>query len=77
MYCMSLLVFLDKGYSFNHLSVLFNGCYDVLMMSVNIDNNAILNSHDVDYRCIFVEISKIEAIDFFKNADLKEDFGSS
>ena len=56
---MSLLVFLDKGYSFNHLSVLFNGCYDVLMMSVNIDNNAILNSHDVDYRCIIVEISKI------------------
>ena len=74
---MSLLVFLDKGYSFNHLSDLFNGCYDVLMMSVNIDNNSILNSHDVDYRCIIVEISKIEAIDFFKNADLKEDFGSS
>ena len=72
---MPLLVFLDKGYSFNNLSVLFNGCYDVLMMSVNIDNNAILNSHDVDYRCIIVEI--IEAIDFFKNADLKEDFGSS
>ena len=62
MYCLLLLEFSNKRYRFE--SFFCNSCYDVLMMSINIDSIGILNIHDVDYRCIIVRISKREAINF-------------
>ena len=62
MYCLSLLEFSDKRYRFE--SSFCNGYYDVLMMSININSIAILNIHDVDYRCIIVRIRKSEAMNF-------------
>lgn len=62
MYCLLLLEFSNKRYRFE--SFFCNSCYDVLMMSINIDSIVILNIHDVDYRCIIVRISKREAINF-------------
>ena len=62
MYCLLLLEFSNKRYRFE--SFFCNSCYDVLMMSINIDSIGILNIHDVDYRCIIVRISKGEAINF-------------
>ena len=47
MYYLSLLVFLDKVLSFQ--SSVCNGCYDALITSYGIKNNAILNIHSVDY----------------------------
>ena len=38
------------------------GCHDVLMMSMNISNIAILNIHGVDYYCINSGISKSEVV---------------
>ena len=39
-----------------------NGCHDVLIMSVNLNDTAILNIRRVDYRCIYNRISKTEAV---------------
>ena len=39
--------FLDKGFKFQ--SDVCNGCHDVLMMSMNLCDIAILNIHGVDY----------------------------
>ena len=38
--------FLDKGFKFQ--PDVCNGCHDVLMMSMNLNNTAILNVHGVD-----------------------------
>ena len=42
------------------------------MMSMNLKNVPILIVHGVDYSCIVNGISKIEAIDLLKNADLSK-----
>ena len=52
-----------------------NGCHDVLMMSLNLDNIAILNINDTDYCCIINGISKIDALNPLKYADLIEKRG--
>ena len=49
--------FSDKGFKFQ-LDV-SNGCHDVLVMSVNLDDFAILNINGFDYRCIINEINSI------------------
>ena len=46
--------FLDKGFNFQ-LDV-FNGCYDLLMISVNIRGIAILNINCGGYYCIISRI---------------------
>ena len=51
--------FLDKGFKFQ-LDVC-SGCYDVLMMSVNLKDIAILNIQGGDYHCIINEISKSDS----------------
>ena len=53
-------IFLDKGFKFQ--SSVCNCCYGVLMMSMNLNDIAILNTHDGDYCCIINEISVNEAI---------------
>ena len=62
--------FLDKAFKFQ--SSVHNSCYDVLMMSIDINSIATLNNHGVDYYCIIIGISKREAINVLRNADLSE-----
>ena len=52
--------FLDKGFKFQPNAS--KGCYDLLMMSMNLSNNAILNIKSAGYCCIINKISKSEAI---------------
>lgn len=44
-------------------------CY---LMSININNIAILNIYEVDICCIIARIRMSEAINISKNADLRE-----
>ena len=45
-------------------------CHDLLMISMNFGDNAILNIKGSNYRCIISLISKNETIDLIQNADL-------
>ena len=47
--------FLDKGVKFQPY---LHGCHDVLMMSTNLSDIAILDINDIDYHCIINVISK-------------------
>ena len=62
--------FLHKGFKFQ--PNVYNGCPDLLMMSINFSDIAILNIKSSDYRCIISEISKNEAINLMQNVDLTE-----
>ena len=52
--------FLDNGFKFQ-LDVC-NRCQDVLMLSINLNDTAILNIPGFDYRCILNRISKSDAV---------------
>ena len=52
--------FLDKGFKFQPNAS--NGCHDLLTMSMNLSNNAILNIKNASYCCIINRISKSETI---------------
>ena len=52
--------FLDKGFKFQ--ADVCNGCHDVLMMSMNLSNIAILNIHGAGSQCIISGTSKSEAV---------------
>ena len=65
------------NFSFKFHPNVCNRCYDLLMMSINLSNNAILNIKDSDYCCIISLISKNEAINLLKNADLTEHYKKS
>ena len=47
-----------------------NRCHDLLMVSVNLSDIAILNIKSLDYHCIISLISKNEAINLIQTADL-------
>ena len=49
-----------------------NRCHDLLMMSINLSNIAILNIKDSVYGCIISLIGKKEAIKLLQNADWTE-----
>ena len=49
-----------------------NRCHDLLMMSINLSDIAILNIKGSDYHCIISLISKKDSIKFMQNADLTE-----
>ena len=70
MWYLSLLAFLDKGFKFQ--PNVCNGCYDVLMMSMNLSNIDTLNINGADYRCIVNGISKTESINLMQNINLSE-----
>ena len=53
-----------------------NNCQDLLMMSVNLSDIAILNIKGSAYRCIISLISKNEAIVLLQNTDLTEKSGT-
>ena len=44
-----------------------NGCHDVLLMSIKLNDVAILNIGGVDYCCIINGISKIVAVNLLQN----------
>ena len=52
-----------------------NEFYDALMMSMKLSDIAFLNINGADYRCIINRISKNEAINLLKIADLIEKSG--
>ena len=56
--------------SFNQTSAI-----DLLMMSMNLSDIAILNIKGSDYRCIISLISKNEPVNLMQNADLTEKSG--
>ena len=60
------------NYSLKFQPNVCNRCHDLLMMSVNLSDIAILNIKGSDYRCIVSLISKNEATNLLQNADLTE-----
>ena len=66
----SLLVFLNKGFKFEADAC--NGCHDLLMLSINLSNIAVLNIEGANYHCIISGISKNETINLMQNIDLIE-----
>ena len=62
--------FLNKGFNFQ--PYVCNRYHDLLTMSMNLSDIAILNIKAADYRCIISGISKSEAINLMQNIDLTE-----
>ena len=58
------------NYSFKFQPIACNRCHNLLMISINLSDIAILNIRGCDYRCIISLISKSEAINVMQNADL-------
>ena len=56
--------FLDKRFKFQLDAC--NGCHDVLMISMNLSDIAILNIEGADYHCIISGISNSEATNLLK-----------
>ena len=63
--------FLNKDFKFQP-NIADSRCHDLLMMSMNLSDIAILNIKSVDYHCIISRISKNEAINVMQNANLTE-----
>ena len=63
-------------YSFKFQPNVCNRCHDLLMMSINLSDIAILNIKGSDCHCIISLISKNEAINLMQNADLTEKSGT-
>ena len=49
-----------------------NRYHDLLTMSINLNNIAILNNKNADYYCIISGISEGKAVKLLKNIDLTE-----
>ena len=49
---------LDKGFTFQ--PDVCNGCHDLLMMSINLNDIATLSFQAVDYRCIINKLAKMK-----------------
>ena len=64
------------NFSFKFQPNVCNRCHDLLMMSMNLSDIAILNIKGSDYCCIISLISKNEAIILMQNADLLEKSGT-
>ena len=62
------------NYSFKFQPNFCNRCHDLLMMSINLNDIAILNIKG--YCCIISLISKNEAINLIQSADLTEKSGA-
>ena len=62
-----------KGFKFQ--ANVCNGCHDLLMMSMNFSDIAILNIKGADYCYIISRINKSEAINLMQNIDLTEKNG--
>ena len=60
------------NYSFKFQPNVCNRCRDLLMMSMNLSDIAVLNIKGSDCRCIITLISKTEAVNLSQNTDLTE-----
>ena len=58
------------NYSLKFQPNVCNKCHELLMMSMNLSDNAILNIKGSDYHCVISLISKNEAIKLMQNAGL-------
>ena len=65
------------NYSLKFQPNVCNRCHDLLMMSMDLSDIAILNITGSDHRCIISLISKNKAINVMQNADLTEKSGTS
>ena len=65
--------YLDTEFKFQ--PYVCNRCHYVLIMSVSLGGIAMLNINGVDYSCIFIDITKCEAIKVMKNIKLTEKSG--
>ena len=63
--------FLDKGFKFQ--PDVCNGCHDKLMMSLILNDIAILNICGVDYQCM--ELAKLNPRLYLKNTNLNKKSG--
>ena len=61
---------LNKGFKFQ--TYVCSRCHDLLIMSMNLNDIAILKIKNEDYCCIIKGISKNEAIRLMQNTDLTE-----
>ena len=57
-------------YSFKFQPDVCNRCHDLLIISINLSDVAILNTKSSDYCCIISLISKNEAIKLMQDANL-------
>ena len=64
------------NYSFKFQPNICNICHDLLMVSVNLNDIAILNIKGPDYHCVINLIRKSETINIIGNADLTEKSGT-
>ena len=64
------------NYSFKFQPNICNRCHDLLIISVNLSDIAILNNKGSDYCFIISLISKNEAINLMQNVDLTERNGT-
>ena len=65
------LYFLNHSFKFQ--PNVCNRCHNLLMMSMNLSDIAILNIKGSNYRCIISLISKNEAINVMQNGDRKRE----
>ena len=63
-------------YSFKFQWNFCNRCHDLLMMSINLSDIAILNIKGSDYHCIISLIGKNEAINLMQSANLTKKSGT-
>ena len=69
------LLFLFNN-SFNPQSYVWNRCHNLLMMSMNLSDIAILKMENTGYHCIITWISKTDAINVLQNIDSTEKIGT-
>ena len=60
------------NYSLKFQPIVSKRCHDLLMMSMNLSDIAILNIKGSNYDCVFSLSSKNKAINLLKNVDLTE-----
>ena len=61
---------LNKGFKFQ--PYVCNRCHNLLMMSVNLSNIAILKMKNAVYHCVITGISKSEAIKLLQNINFND-----
>ena len=60
--------FFNKGFKFQ--PDVCNGCQDVFVISINLNDITILNINWADYRCIINRISRSDVVNVLQNAVL-------
>ena len=61
---------MNRGFTFQ--PNVYNVCYDLLMMSMNLSDIAVLNTESADYCCFISSIRQSEAMNLMQNIDFTE-----